>query len=41
MPENNKSTRLMAEGALRKHFGKRQANSLVTASRTFPVDSPC
>lgn len=37
MPEKKKSTRLTAEGALRKHFGKRQANSLVTASRTFPV----
>jgi hypothetical protein len=32
-----KSTRLLAEAAIRQHFGSRFANSLVTASRTFPV----
>lgn len=32
-----KSTRLLAETALRQHYGARLLNSLVTASRTFPV----
>jgi hypothetical protein len=37
MTAKKKSTRLLAETALRQHFGARQVHSLVTASRTFPV----
>src|SRR5258708_1380404 len=37
MAAKKKLTRLLAEAAIRQHFGSRFANSLVTASRTFPV----
>ena len=37
MAAKNKMTRLLAETALRQHFGKHRTDSLVTASRTFPV----
>jgi len=37
MAAKKKSTRLLAEAAIRQHFGARRTDSLVTASRTFPV----
>jgi hypothetical protein len=37
MPVKKKSTRLLADAALQKHFGTRQAHLLITASRTFPI----
>lgn len=37
MPAEKNSTRLVVEAALRTHFGAKQAHSLVTASRTFPI----
>jgi hypothetical protein len=37
MADKKKSARLLAETALRQHFGARRLHSLVTASRTFPV----
>ena len=33
----NKSNVLLAESLLKRHFGKQELNSLVTASRTFPI----
>jgi len=37
MAAKKKSTRWLAEAAIRQHFGARRTDSLVTASRTFPV----
>jgi hypothetical protein len=35
--KKKKTTILLAESILKRHFGKQQLHSLVTASRTFPV----
>jgi AAA+ superfamily predicted ATPase len=37
--KKKKTTILLAESILKRHFGKQQLHSLVTASRTFPVSA--